>query len=317
MKLRYYISPETNPYHNIAVEEYLLKDTAPDECILYLWQNDNTVVIGHNQNLWNECKLEALQADGGHVARRLSGGGAVYHDMGNLNFTFLTRKEHYNVARQTEVILNAVKSFGIPAVRAGRNDLLIEGQKFSGNAFYQTGDFCYHHGTVLIRGDKTLMAKYLNPSAKKLQSKAVASVKSRVCNLTDYDASVTVEAVAQRLIDWFGEIYQGSAQPYNTARFDSAAIAQAAQKFGSWDWLYGRKIPFDAQWSRRFDWGEVQLQFAISQGMIQDLAVWTDALDATLADTIKTRLLHTKFDKDAMQAALGELGEMMEGEWDV
>ncbi len=312
MQLSYYISAETNPYHNIALEEYLLKHTAEDECILYLWQNQRTVVIGYNQNLWRECKAEQLVQDGGFVARRLSGGGAVFHDMGNLNFTFLVRKGQYSLARQTEVILQAVRSFGIPAERAGRNDLLVDGKKFSGNAFYQTGDFCYHHGTILLNADTALMAKYLNPSVAKLQSKAVQSVKSRVCNLAEYHADITVDTMKTALIAAFGAVYGAEVQPFAQSRIDAAAIAAAAETFGSWDWLYGRKIPFNAQWQCRYDWGEISLQFVVSAGVIEDVAIWTDALDNTLAARLSQALRGVPFQTAAMQQALGEYAYLME-----
>ncbi|HIR12501.1 MAG TPA: lipoate--protein ligase, partial [Candidatus Choladousia intestinavium] len=152
-KLTTYTTKNLLPYRNQAVEEYLTFHTEPEECILYLWQNRKTVVIGKNQNCWKECRVQRLEEDGGYLARRLSGGGAVFHDFGNLNFTFCVRKENYDVGKQLEVILQAVRDMGLPARKSGRNDLIIEGQKFSGNAFYRSGDFCFHHGTLLVDTD--------------------------------------------------------------------------------------------------------------------------------------------------------------------
>ena len=130
-----------NPYQNMGLEEYLMYQAGEDECILYLWQNERTVVIGRNQNAWKECQTEELEGDGGYLARRLSGGGAVFHDLGNLNFTFLVRKENFNVEKQTEVILRAVNSLGIHAEKSGRNDITVDGCKFSGNAYLRSGDY--------------------------------------------------------------------------------------------------------------------------------------------------------------------------------
>lgn len=278
-KLTYIINRETNPYHNIALEEYLLDQVQEGEIILYLWQNRKTVVIGYNQNAWRECRAEVLEEDGGFVARRLSGGGAVFHDLGNLNFTFLTRRADYDVAKQSEVILRAAQSFGIPAVRNGRNDLTAEGRKFSGNAFYRRWDCCYHHGTILIRADKGQMSRYLTVSKEKLKSKGVESVKSRVVNLEEYVPDLTVEQMEQALIRAFGEVYGGTAEPFDMRRIDSGDLQKRQARFGSWEWLYGRKIPFQHEVSRKFPWGEVQVQLEVSEGVIKRAVVWTDALD--------------------------------------
>lgn len=191
----------------LAVEEYLLLYCEPQECILYLWQNQNTVVIGRNQNAWKECKVESLEENGGHLARRLSGGGAVYHDLGNLNFTFLVSKENYSIDRQLEVIVKAVQKLGAKAEKSGRNDILIDGKKFSGNAFYEQEQHCYHHGTLMMNVNKEMLSKYLTVSKEKLQSKGVDSVKSRVTNLVDYIPDLTLEALKKALREAFEEVY--------------------------------------------------------------------------------------------------------------
>lgn len=182
-----------------AVEEYLFFHCQKEECILYLWQNQHTVVIGRNQNAWAECLTEKLENEGGYLARRLSGGGAVYHDLGNLNFTFLVNKENYNVDRQLEVIQKAVAKFGVCTEKSGRNDILINGRKFSGNAFYKEGSRCYHHGTIMLDVKLDEMSKYLTVSKEKLQSKGVNSVKSRVVNIKELVPDITVDRMKEAL----------------------------------------------------------------------------------------------------------------------
>ncbi|MDR2776191.1 MAG: lipoate--protein ligase, partial [Tannerella sp.] len=212
MKLSYILSEQTNPYKNIALEEYLLWNVEKDECILYLWQNRHTVVIGINQNPWKEAHVKELEQDGGFLARRMSGGGAVFHDLGNLNFTFLVREGKYDVVRQLDVIIHAVAKFGIYAVRSGRNDILTDGKKFSGNAFFNSRGYCYHHGTLLLNVDMSDLSRYLNVSHTKLQSKGVDSVRSRVINLKDLAPDIAVESLQTALIEAFGEVYGGSPQ---------------------------------------------------------------------------------------------------------
>ena len=146
-------SESFDPYYNLAIEEVLLESVQQGESILYLWQNAATVVIGHNQNPWKECRVGHLEEDNGHLARRLSGGGAVYHDIGNLNFTFLCSDKDYDLKKNLSVIVEACRANGIAAEISGRNDILVQGCKFSGNAFYHTHGNSYHHGTLMVNVD--------------------------------------------------------------------------------------------------------------------------------------------------------------------
>ena len=206
-KLQYYIGSCTDPHRNLALEEYLTDTVGEDTCILYLWQNKHTVVIGRNQNAWQECRTTELERDSGTLARRLSGGGAVYHDMGNLNFTFSLRQADYDLRRQQSVIVEACRSLGIPAEISGRNDILTNGCKFSGNSFYSHAGCAFHNGTLLVNVDMANLGKYLTPSKTKLESKGVASVRSRVINLTELKPDLTIDGMARSMVKAFETVY--------------------------------------------------------------------------------------------------------------
>ena len=200
-KWHFYISKSTVPYHNIAREAFMLEHAPPGSGIFYLWQNRRTVVIGRNQNAWKECRVAELENSGGFLARRLSGGGAVFHDLGNLCFTFILPKEDYDVGRQTAVLLDALRKLNLDAVMKGRNDLEIEGKKFSGHAYYQGKNNAMHHGTFLVNADLSLAQKYLSPPQEKIVSKGVSSVKSRIVNLNSFNPSLTIEKLSGALIE--------------------------------------------------------------------------------------------------------------------
>lgn len=296
-----------NPYQNMGLEEYLMYQTGEDECILYLWQNERTVVIGRNQNAWKECRIKELEADGGYLARRLSGGGAVFHDSGNLNYTFLVRRHNYDVDRQTDIILEAVKCLGLSPCRSGRNDITVNGCKFSGNAYYAAGDYCYHHGTILMHADREQMEKYLHVSRQKLESKGVESVRSRVVNLCDLLPGLTKERMASVLKEAFARCCGLPAEPFPGERLEGGEIRRRAAVFASWEWRYGRQIPFSDEISRRFSWGEVQLALKVDGGRICELILHTDALDTQLAPALTEALPGTPFTKEAVAAVFRQI----------
>lgn len=309
-RLSYFISSSTNPYLNLAVEEYLLETVKPNQLILYLWQNERTVVIGKNQNAWKECRFQELEADGGHLARRLSGGGAVFHDLGNLNFTFLIPSSDYDLSKQMSVILEAVRSLGIDAQKSGRNDVTVDGKKFSGNAFCQKGGNSYHHGTLMLRVDTQKVARYLNVSEKKLRSKGVSSVTSRVCNLCDFIPDLTREQMQQELLKALSHVYGLEPEAMDDQNFDTKRVMSLYSRYSSWDWLYGRKIPFTRLREERFDWGEIQLQLNIDNGIIEDAALYSDSLDERFIERIAPCLKGCRFEPDAVLNRLLQLEEL-------
>lgn len=275
-------SPSYDPWWNLALEEYLLDRVEEGTMILYLWQNDRTVVIGRNQNAWRECRTELLEAEGGRLARRLSGGGAVYHDLGNCNFTFLATSKTYDFLRQIKVVLDALRSLGVAAEFGGRNDITVEGRKISGNAFYRGAFGRFHHGTILVSVEMERMARYLQPSKAKLVAKGVTSVRSRVANLCEFRPSVTAadvrDALQRAFLEEFafgdGEVLDAS------ALFAENAVKALREKYASRSWVYGKTPAFDLEMEHRFDWGEVQLGMTVKDGVVSECRLFTDALDA-------------------------------------
>lgn len=294
-----------DPWWNLAVEEYLLDSMGEGECILYLWQNQNTVVIGKNQNPWRECRRELLEKEGGYLARRLSGGGAVFHDTGNLNFTFLVNKEDYSLERQVGVILAAVKKVGIAAEMTGRNDITVEGKKFSGNAFCFRKANAFHHGTLLVSADLGKLSRYLQVSEEKIRSKGVESVKARVVNLCEYNQALTVTHMGQAFIEAFADEYGGTpAVLENVEWMDQAVLKQLYDKYASWEWRYGEVPRFDIEMDTRFSWGGIELGLKLDKAIIQEAAVYSDALDEALISSIPGLLKGVVFSSAAMAGRL-------------
>ncbi|MGI6631256.1 MAG: lipoate--protein ligase [Bacillota bacterium] len=300
-----------DPWFNLAVEEYLLNHVQDREVILYLWQNDQTVVIGRNQNAWKECAWEQLEKDGGKLARRLSGGGAVFHDLGNLNFTFLTAKKHYDLEKQLAVILHALKKFGVQAEFSGRNDLILEGRKFSGHAYYFHGSAAFHHGTILINTDMEKLTRYLKPSEKKIVSKGVDSVRSRVINLSEVSSRITVPEVRDSLRESFAQIYGHAVETVLDA--NDPEIRKNYAKYASWEWRFGQTPSFDLSLSERFSWGEIELGFRLQNGKIDSCTAYSDAMDEDLIGKIPEALKGHVLQKDALITALQSVAEEKKG----
>ncbi len=303
-ELFYIKTDETEPWRNIALEEFLLDHAKEGQATLYLWQNRRTVVIGRNQNPWKECKVDSLEASEGFLARRLSGGGAVFHDLGNLNFTFVMKKEDYNVDRQLNVLIEACAALGIHAEKSGRNDATVDGMKFSGNAFFERQGNCYHHGTILIRSVKEDIAKFLTVDPRKMKGKGVKSVKSRVCNLTDFKPDLTVDEVALAMRQAFEKEYGGPSQPYEMKKSDWVEVEYRRNFFASFDWLYGKTLPFNFERDQRFDWGSVAIRLDIEGALIRSAQVDTDALEWEFFAELKELLTGLPYRREVIMQVL-------------
>ncbi len=308
MKPRLLITRTTDPFLNLAREEWLLFHMREGERMLYLWQNRRTVVIGRNQDAFAECDLAALEEDGGFLARRLSGGGAVYHDLGNLNFTFLTRGAR-DVPRNLGVIRQAVAAFGIRAEISGRNDLTAGGAKFSGNAFFRSGDYDYHHGTLLVHTDLDALERYLTPNRQKLAARGVASVRSRVTDLQSLAPSLTVPDLEEALAKAFGEAFGGEPERLPESAAPEEELRVLREKYRSDVWRL-RPAGADSWHSPvlRLEMGLFRLRLWEAEGLIREARLETDALDNEWSERTERALTGMPFSREEVRRGLIKAG---------
>lgn len=299
MTYKLFISNSLNPYHNLAIEERLLHEVGDDELILYLWHNEKTVVIGRNQNIYAEVNLKELEKIGGYPTRRLSGGGAVYHDEGNINFTFVAQTPHFNTERHTEIVLNAIRSLGFDAQKTGRNDLTIDGRKFSGHSFYKTGNRQFHNGTVLINTNQEIMSRVLTPSIEKLQSKGVKSVRSRTVNLAELNPSITWKTVQNALIQSYKDYILSESNNRQLVIIDKLPPKNTIHRltdFEDRDFIFNKIADFTIEKTLHTDNGNVTLHLLIEKEMIKDVQIFTDSLNTDIS-AMRNGLLNKKINE--------------------
>ncbi len=284
MKLQVIISTQYDPFLNRAVEAYLVDHQEEDIVTMYLWKNQQTVVIGYNQNPYSECNVKMLLDEGGHVMRRGTGGGAVYHDLGNINFSFVASRKNYDVRKQLSVIQDALLNYGLETEISGRNDLTYQGRKFSGNAFSK-GNNNLHHGTILIKTDGEKMMRYLTVNQAKLQKHGVKSVSSRVINLSEAVPELTSENIKEPLIRSFAKIYGDTPIMLDFDALSQNEEVQATTKrISSFDFLFARWEHFQTTKRAQFDWGAVEISLHINEavGIINDIQIASDCLDTEI-----------------------------------
>jgi len=295
-----YISKGLNPYKNLAIEEYLMSICKKNEVIMYLWKNEKTIVIGKHQNPYKECDLPLMKCDDVFLVRRKSGGGAVFHDIGNLNFTFIAHTNNYSVDKHLQVILEALKDWNIVGKQSGRNDLTIEDKKFSGNAFIHHKNISCHHGTILVSAQLDKLGKYLTPSKVKIQSKGVDSVRARVTNLIEFNPKVNVEELKQSLVNKFDELYSGDLElipiPMNEA------IQKSTSEYKKWKWNIGESPKATLSKSKNTTWGNVEVELNIKNGRITHCIINSD----TLYDENFSELTHLMIGKEIQAKVIEE-----------
>ncbi|MDD2533279.1 MAG: lipoate--protein ligase [Eubacteriales bacterium] len=326
-------SQSFDPFENLALEDYLLKqlsdalahenasssplasaNSAP-KAILYLWQNQNTVVIGRNQNAWSECQTALLKEEGGQLARRTTGGGAVFHDLGNLNFSLLVPQKHFSIDQNFDLIVKTIQRAGIPAERSGRNDILADGLKFSGNAFRIDRGVGLHHGTLLVHSAFERVGRYLTVAPAKLAAKGIASVRARVTNLSTFRPDLDVAYWKAQLESEFIARYPDEiVEHYLDRDFQHDANLHALKThFASWDWRFGETLGFDAELTEHFTWGHLNLGFKVEHGHISSVRFFSDALDCDWIADLEKQLLGQVFSSANIASSIQSHGELPGG----
>ena len=285
MNLQVVISNQYNPFLNRAVEQYLTENQEESTVTLYLWKNQQTVVIGYNQNPYSECNVQLLLDEDGHLMRRGTGGGAVYHDFGNINFSFIADKKLYDVKKQLSVIQEALLSYGLQIEISGRNDLTCQGRKFSGNAFAKGQKNNLHHGTILIKTDGAMMQRYLIVNKAKLMKNGVKSVASRVINLSEAVPELTSENIKQPLVQSFEKVYGAQATVIDFDTLINKPEVQAIMsEISSRNFLFSRWEHFKTTKKAQFAWGGVEIALKVDEAksIITDVQIASDCLDTEI-----------------------------------
>lgn len=295
------------PAYNMAMED-LIMNYLPMDDYLTFYIHDPSIIIGQHQNTLEEINEEYVREKGIHVQRRLSGGGAVYHDHGNLNFSFIVRGSRDNVNDfnvLTQPVIKTLAKLGIQAELSGRNDILIDGRKFSGNAQYFHNGKLLQHGTILFNSEMQELGKALKVKPLKIQSKGVKSVQSRVTNIIEYleDKSLTIEQFQDLLLKTIGEIYP--LEEYELTAEEKAIHERLVrEKFLTWEWNYGKSPAFNVSKTEKFPFGIVDARIDVKDGVISNIKLYGDYFVREDIATLENHLKNVKYTKEDLLAAL-------------
>ena len=306
-------NPSTNPYFNLAAEEYLLKQF--DDDIFTLWRNENAIIVGKHQNTLAEINVEHVEANNVNVVRRLSGGGAVFHDLGNINFTFISNaKEGADIKIDfkffTMPIIEVLKEMGINAEFSGRNDLLIEGQKFSGNAehIYHQKKRTLHHGTLLFASEIADLSAALKVNPLKFQDKAVKSFRSRVTNISSHlKEPLTVIEFYEKVVDYISKRYE-DVEFYTYTPEDIAAIeALVESKYKTWEWNFGYSPKYAFQKMIKTEGGNIEIYMNVEKGIIENIKFHGDFFNVKDVEELEGLLLGARHSMAELEARLSKI----------
>lgn len=303
----------TDPYFNVATDEYILKNI-PEDCFM-LWRNDNAIIVGKHQNTLSEINYDYVKENGIHVVRRLSGGGAVYHDMGNLNFSFTQTGEDSRLSdfeKFTRPIVEVLKSMGVAAKFEGRNDITIDGKKISGNAEHIFKNKILHHGCILYASQMKNVSEALRINPVKYSDRAVKSVPKRVTNISDHlPEPYTIEEFTDKLMDYVVAHYP-DCRPYSFSEDDLAAIQKLRdEKYATWDWNFGYTADYNFQKAVRTPGGTVEMHLNVENGAIRDARIFGDFFNHKDIGELESALSNVPHEEGAIKKALGkyEIGD--------
>lgn len=295
----------TNAYFNLAMEEYFLKNTNED--IFLLWQNENSIIVGKNQNTLSEINYDYVKENNIKVVRRLSGGGAVFHDLGNINFTFISCNDNSfsDFKKFTMPIVEALKELNVHAEFSGRNDLLIDGQKFSGNAQYNYKNKVMHHGTLLFSSEINDLSNALKVKPSKFQGKSVKSVKSRVTNISSHlDKKMTVLEFKDYLMDFINKRDENS-HFYELNDKDVESINKLVEeKYSTWEWNFGYSPKYSLYNELKYPGGNVEFSLDVHDGLIKDIKFFGDFFGKEDISFIENKLRNVKHNEYSIKSAL-------------
>ncbi|MFD1863306.1 lipoate--protein ligase [Planococcus chinensis] len=299
----------TDPRINLAIEEYLLKnmDVEKDPFLLF-YINEPSIIIGKNQNTAEEINTDYVDSNGIHVVRRLSGGGAVYHDHGNLNYSFITIDDgnsFRNFRKFTEPVVQALQSLGVNAELSGRNDLMAEGRKISGNAQFSTRGRMYSHGTLLFDTEVEAVVSALKVSKEKIESKGIKSIRSRVANISEFlENPMSVTEFRSAILH---SIFDGeeNVRYYELTEQDWAGIHEISkERYGNWDWNYGKSPKFNVKHSHRFPVGGIDVRLQVENGTVQDASIYGDFFGVGDVSEIEEAITGVKYERAALDEAI-------------
>lgn len=301
-----YIRNESNnPFFNLALEEYALKNIDLGEDILILWINEPTVVIGRNQNTIEEINSKFIKENNINVVRRMSGGGAVYHDLENVNYTFITTTEGdsaNNFRKFTKPVIDYLAELGIKAEFTGRNDITIDGKKVSGTAQYYFKNRMLHHGAILFNTNLDVLKDALNVKLDKIESKGIKSVRSRVTNVYDH---LPVKMNAKEFKEGLSQFILNSSEEnkeYVLTDEDITAINKMKdEKYSTWEWNYGESPNFDLQKSKRYAGGSIDIRLNVQNGVIKECKIFGDFFGKKEISGLEEFLINTNFNESSVR----------------